>query len=179
MARKTIPEEERQLFRQAVADAKPLAFDRVRHQPELPPAIPLQRQRDESSALHESLHGPVLLDLHLEGGDEAAWLRTGLDRNILRDLRRGRWVVKENLDLHGCNRDQARAMVAGFIAMCVKRHVRCVRIVHGKGLGSPGREPVLKKLVLGWLAQKKEVLAFCQAAPVDGGGGAVLVLLSR
>ena len=96
---------------------------------------------------------------------------------MLRDLRRGRWATKADLDLHGHTRDAARDAVSVFIRECLKQEKRCVRIVHGKGLGSPGREPVLKRLVLGWLAQKKEVLAFCQAKNVDGGAGAVIVLL--
>jgi DNA-nicking Smr family endonuclease len=86
-------------------------------------------------------------------------------------------VVQSHLDLHGMNRDEARHHVALFLAECLQQGQRCVRIVHGKGLGSPGREPVLKKLVQGWLAQRKEVLAFCQARPADGGAGAVVLLL--
>jgi DNA-nicking Smr family endonuclease len=164
------------LFREAVADATPIASDKVHHQPPPPPAIPRSRERDERAALAESLAGE-LLDLQLEGGDVAAWARPGLSPNVLRDLRRGRWVVQEHLDLHGMNREEARRQVALFIAECLAHGRRCVRIVHGKGLGSPGREPVLKKLVLGWLAQKREVLAFCQARATDGGAGAVVVLL--
>ena len=177
--KKTLLPEETALFRNAVADATPLRFDRVHHQPPLPPAIPRQRQLDEAAALHESLHGAPLLDLFLEGGDEAAWLCAGLSRNVLRDLRRGRWVIQDNLDLHGYTRDQARHQFVTFISNCIARNHRCVRIVHGKGLGSPGREPVLKKLVLGWLSQQRKVLAFCQARPSDGGAGAVIVLLAR
>jgi DNA-nicking Smr family endonuclease len=165
------------LFRAAVADAKPLASDRIHHEPPPPPAIPRQHWRDERAALTESIAVPELLDLHLEGGDEAAWLRTGMSPSVLRDLRRGRWVVQAHLDLHGMNRDEARQHVALFLAECVARGQRCLRIVHGKGLGSPRREPVLKKLVLGWLSQRQEVLAFCQAKPVDGGAGAVMVLI--
>ncbi len=86
-------------------------------------------------------------------------------------------MVQNNLDLHGFTRDEARDQFVAFISTCIARSHRCVRIVHGKGLRSPGREPVLKKLVLGWLSQKREVLAFCQARPADGGGGAVIVLL--
>jgi DNA-nicking Smr family endonuclease len=177
MARDPIPEPERRLFRDAVADAQPLKSDRVHHELPPPPPIPRQRQQDECGALHESLHGPALLDLFLEGGDEAAWVRPGIDRALLRDLRRGRWVVQKHLDLHGCNREEARQAFTSFISECGRQGRLCLRIVHGKGLGSPGREPVLKKLVLGWLSQKQEVLAFCQARPVDGGAGAVLVLL--
>ncbi|MDO8930766.1 MAG: Smr/MutS family protein, partial [Rhodocyclaceae bacterium] len=79
--------------------------------------------------------------------------------------------------LHGMNRDEARRQSALFLAECLQHGCRCVRVVHGKGLGSPGREPVLKKMVLGWLAQRQEVLAFCQARAADGGAGAVIVLL--
>ena len=170
--------EERTAFRAAVADVKPLQWDRVHHEPPLPPAIPRQHLFDEAAALTESLHGPVLIDLYLEGGDEAAWRRDSLPKTWLRDLRRGRWVTQEKLDLHGLNRDEARAAVVSFLRECRDRGHRCVRIVHGKGLSSPGREPVLKKLVLGWLTQRSEVLAFCQARAAEGGAGAVVVLLA-
>ena len=178
MNRGTPPDEQaRVLFRAAVRDAVPLTSDRVHHEAPPAPAIPRQRQRDEQAALTESLHAPALLDLHLEGGDEAAWLRPGMAPSVLRDLRRGRWVVQAALDLHGMNREEARRHIAIFLAECLAHGQRCVRVVHGKGLGSPGREPVLKKLVLGWLAQKNEVLAFCQARAAEGGAGAVIVLL--
>lgn len=165
-------------FQTAVADVEPLKWDRVHHQPTLPLAIPRQHLFDEEAALKESLHGPALVDLYLEGGDEAAWRRDGLPKTWLRDLRRGRWVAQDKLDLHGMNRDQARNAVALFLAECQQHGYRCVRIVHGKGLSSPGREPVLKKLVLGWLSQRREVLAFCQARAAEGGAGAVVVLLA-
>lgn len=177
MKRRELPEEARQVFRAAVADAIPLASDKAHHEPPPPPAIPRSREQDEAAALLESISALQLLDLQLEGGDEAAWARPGIARSVLRDLRRGRWVVETQLDLHGLNRDEARHQVAAFVTDCIARERRCVRIVHGKGLRSPGREPVLKKLVLGWLAQKKEVLAFCQARTVEGGAGAVIVLL--
>lgn len=172
-----LDDEARVLFREAVADAVPLQWDRVHHEPPPPKAIPRQRKLDERDALHESLLAPEVLDLHLEGGDEAAWLRPGLARSILKDLRRGRWVVQAEIDLHGLNRDEARHQTAAFLAECLVRGIRCARIVHGKGLRSPGREPVLKKLVLGWLAQRREILAFCQARAAAGGAGAVIVLL--
>jgi DNA-nicking Smr family endonuclease len=166
------------LFRAAVGDATPLSTDRIHHEPPPPPPIPRLRRQDEHAALLESIAAPDLLDLHLEGGDEAAWLHPGMSPGVLRDLRRGRWVLQAHFDLHGMNRDEARNHVGLFLAECAKRGQRCVRIVHGKGLGSPGREPVLKRLVLGWLSQRKEVLAFCQAKPADGGSGAVIILLA-
>jgi len=178
VAKKPVSSVDSDLFRQAVADAVPLASDRVHHEPPLPPAIPRQHLFDEAAALDESLHGPVLLDLYLEGGDEAAWRRDSLPKTWLRDLRRGRWVTQEKLDLHGMKRDEARTAVVTFLRECRDHGRRCVRIVHGKGLSSPGREPVLKKLVLGWLTQRSEVLAFCQARAAEGGAGAVVVLLA-
>ena len=170
-------DDELALFRAAVTDVVPIENTRVHHEPDPPPAIPRQRALDEAAALHESLYGEPLIDLYLEGGDEAAWLRPGVPHSVLRDLRRGRWVIGTYLDLHGHTRDEARVAFNQFIAECQTLRKRCVRIVHGKGLGSPGREPVLKKLVLGWLTQKTEVLAFCQARTVEGGAGAVVILL--
>ena len=179
MKRRTVPpgDDERSLFQKAVGDVTPIKNTRVHHEAEPPPAIPRQRQLDEAAALRESLHGEPLIDLYLEGGDEAAWVRSGIPHSVLRDLRRGRWAIETYVDLHGHTRDEARMAFNQFIAECRTLGKRCVRIVHGKGLGSPGREPVLKRLVLGWLTQKMEVLAFCQARTVDGGAGAVVVLL--
>ena len=150
--------------------------DRVHHEPPPPPAVPQQRWRDEAEALAESLD-PAPLDLRLEGGDEPTFLRPGLARTMLRDLRRGRWVVQDHLDLHGATRDEARLLLADFLAASLRRGLRCVRVVHGKGLGSPGREPVLKGLVRNWLMQRAEVLAYCQARAAEGGAGALVVLL--
>jgi DNA-nicking Smr family endonuclease len=92
-------------------------------------------------------------------------------RETLRQLRRGHWAIQDGVDLHGLTRDQAAAIVADFLAHCVARGLRCVRIVHGKGLG------ILKAKLNTWLPRREEVLAYCQAPPNDGGGGALLVLL--
>jgi len=165
------------LFRAVVADAKPLVHDRVHVEPPRPAPLPRQTRRDEARALAESLDAPAALELRLEGGDEAVYIRPGLSRTVLRDLRRGRWVVQDQLDLHGATRGEARELVSEFVTRSLKRRLHCVRIVHGKGLRSPGREPVLKGLVQGWLARRIEVLAFCQARAAQGGAGALVVLL--
>jgi DNA-nicking Smr family endonuclease len=170
-------DEESELFRQAVGDAKPLVHDRVHHEPPPPHPTPRQRQIDEQAALAESLTAPLTLDLRLEGGDEAAFHRPGLPHTVLRDLRRGRWVVQDQIDLHGATRHDVSLLLGGFFAQALKRGLRCVRVIHGKGLGSPGREPVLKAYVRNWLAQRAEVLAFCQARVAEGGAGAMVVLL--
>ena len=173
-----LPAEEADEFRRAIADVEPLP--RPRRQP-LAQARPLplarQRQRDERAALAESLRGPFSIDDALECGEELVFLRDGMSRQVLRQLRRGRWVVEDSLDLHGMNRVQAAESVAAFLRRCTRRGVRCVRIVHGKGLGSRNREPVLKGQLRKWLPLRDEVLAFCQAPPAEGGSGAVLVLL--
>ena len=96
---------------------------------------------------------------------------------MVRKLRSGAWVIQDQLDLHGLDRHQAHVALAAFLANCAKRGVRCVRVIHGKGLGSINKEPVLKGKVRAWLVQKEEVIAFCQARPHDGGAGAVVVLL--
>ncbi|HEY3077210.1 MAG TPA: Smr/MutS family protein [Burkholderiales bacterium] len=132
--------------------------------------------RDERAALVESLAGPVTLDDALDSGDELAYLREGLGRDLLRKLRRGHWVVEDELDLHGMNRHMAAISVTEFLRHCRHRRFGCVRIVHGKGRGSRHREPVLKGLLRKWLV-RQDVLAFSQAPAAQGGSGAVLVLL--
>ena len=92
-------------------------------------------------------------------------------------LREGHWSIQRQLDLHGLRTDEAREQLAAFVRSAHQHGIRCVRIVHGKGLGSPGKTPVLKKKVFAWLVQKTEILAFVQARPADGGAGALVVLL--
>jgi len=165
-------------FRKALAGVEPISKPRrvpLRRAP--PPPVPEQTRRDEQAALAESLCGPVSLDDAMESGEELVFLREGMSRQVLRKLRRGHWVVEENLDLHGMNRVEAAASAAEFLRHCVQRRVRCARIVHGKGLGSRNREPVLKGKLRKWLAMRDEVLAYCQAPATQGGAGALLVLL--
>ena len=164
-------------FRRAVADVQPMAPPR-RLPPGAakPPPIARQTRLDERSALAESM-GPMSLDDALDSGEELVFLREGLARPVLRQLRRGHWVIEDSLDLHGMNRVEAALSVAEFLRRCGLRRLRCVRIVHGKGLGSRNREPVLKGKLRRWLALREEVLAFCQAPATQGGAGAALVLL--
>jgi DNA-nicking Smr family endonuclease len=172
------PPDEDDEFRRATAGVEPLAKPRRLALPRARPApVARQRQRDERAALAESLQGPLSVEDALESGEELAYVRDGLSRQLLRKLRRGHWVVQDSLDLHGMNRAEAAESVALFLRRCAKRRVRCVRIVHGKGLGSRNREPVLKGKLKNWLALRDEVLAFCQAPASEGGSGAVLVLL--
>jgi DNA-nicking Smr family endonuclease len=166
-------------FRAALTGVEPLPQPRrvVLSRPR-PRPYPHQTRRDERAALAESLAGPVSLDDAIDSGEELAFVREGLGRDVLRKLRRGHWVVQGELDLHGMNRLQAAVSVNDFLRHCVARRRRCVRIVHGKGLGSRNREPVLKGLLRKWLQQRADVLAFSQAPSAQGGSGAVLVLLA-
>ena len=174
----SLSETDRNMFRQAVADAKPMPqHGKVLRKKEAPPPYPVQSQLDEKEALRESLAAEWSTQDWLDSGDEPNFLRPGLSRQVLRKLRSGTWVIQDQLDLHGLDRHEAREALAAFLARCLKRGMRCVRVIHGKGLGSKNREPVLKTKVKQWLAQREEVLAFCQARPADGGSGALMVLL--
>ena len=173
-----LPEDEAALFRDAVRGATPLASPpRVQPRAKAPPPVPIQSLLDGHDALVESLVGALSSDQSMETGEEPSYLRSGLARDVLRKLRRGHWTVQDIVDLHGLNRQEARSLLAEFLGGCLKRGLRCVRVVHGKGLRSPGREPVLKGKVQRWLAQRDDVLAFCEAPKNQGGSGALLVLL--
>lgn len=166
------------LFQEAVKDVEPLPDPgKVQHRLGAPLPLPYQTREDERRALAESLSGEGFAEADLESGEELWFLRPGLSRQVLRKLRRGHWVIQDELDLHGLNREAAHAALSEFLKACVCRGLRCVRVIHGKGLGSRNREPVLKQKVRHWLVQRNEVLAFVQARPADGGGGAVVVLL--
>jgi DNA-nicking Smr family endonuclease len=159
-------------FRKAVANVKPLKrAKRVSLRGPAPAPVPQQRQRDEAAALAESLLGPQSPEDSLETGDALSYLREGMSRETLRKLRRGHWAVEDGVDLHGLTRDQAAAVLVEFLQHCLAHGLRCVRIVHGKGLG------ILKAMLGRWLPQREEVLAYCQAPATDGGSGALLVLL--
>lgn len=168
------------LFRRAIGEAAPLP-DRQRATLERmpPPPHPRQREVDDAAVLRESVEAPLSFEDRIDIGDEGVHLRDGLPRRVLTDLRRGRWVVQAELDLHGLTRDSARHALGHFLHDALESGLRCVRLIHGKGLGSPGREPVLKHLSRGWLMQREEILAFCQARPHDGGEGALLILLQN
>jgi DNA-nicking Smr family endonuclease len=173
-------DEERALFLAAVADAKPLPP--TQKPPSLlakakPAPLPVMRLKDEAQALSESQLSDMTPELLLQTDDTLSFTRNGISSDTVRKLRKGHWVVQASLDLHGLRSDEARQTFVEFLKACMNRDIRCVRIIHGKGLGSVNRQPVLKGKVLAWLTQREEVLAFCQAPHHDGGSGAVLALL--
>ena len=171
------PEPPENIFLAAVKNARPLNIDVPFTEKPRPQPIAKQFMRDEKQALKDSLSDDFYPAHELESGEELLYLRQGQSPDVLSKLRRGFWVVQAQIDLHGLISDEAREYVAEFLSICKKKNIRCVRIVHGKGLGSRNREPVLKHKLRNWLMQKDEVIAYAQAKPEDGGNGAVIVLL--
>ncbi|MVW77502.1 Smr/MutS family protein [Bordetella sp. 02P26C-1] len=121
--------------------------------------------------------GADVAHLLSEGG--TAFVRADAAPDTARNLRRGQWPAGAELDLHGLRVEQARHAVVSFLDECLEHGIRCVRIVHGKGYGSQGLEPVLKDKVRTWLVQKADVMAFSEASEREGGAGALLVLLRQ
>jgi DNA-nicking Smr family endonuclease len=169
---------EANLFKHSIGTVAPLrASEKAVHRPTQPEPIARQHIADEQAALAQSLSDEFSIETLLETDEGLSYARTGIGQETVRKLRRGHWVTQGQLDLHGLRTDEAREALAEFLRNANRRGLRCVRVIHGKGLGSVNREPVLKKKVRNWLVQKEEVLAFCQARAADGGAGAVMVLL--
>jgi DNA-nicking Smr family endonuclease len=172
-------EAERHLFSRAVGHVQPIvAQARVFSTPPRPAARPLQQDLDDQAALQESMSDEFDVTTLLDVDDQLSFRRPGIGTDVTRKLRKGEWAMQGQLDLHGLRSDEAREALGQFVRDAKRMGWRCVRVVHGKGLGSPGKEPVLKSKVQRWLVQKNEVLAFVQAKPSDGGAGALVVLLS-
>lgn len=142
-----------------------------------PEPVPHRRQQDEQSVLRESLSDDFDVESLLETDESLSFARPELGPDVVRKLRRGVWALQGQIDLHGLRSDDARQSLGQFLRDAQVRGWRCVRVVHGKGLGSPGRIPVLKDKVRRWLVQSERVLAFVQARGDDGGAGALIVLL--
>jgi len=170
------PADDSALFRAEVRDVRPARpSNRVEPYREPLPAVPAKRLEDERAVLAELMRLSADDDVEIE--EDRLFLRPGLPREILRKLRRSHWVIQDTLDLHGLSSDEAAQATAAFLTGCLHRALRCVRIVHGKGLRSRGREPVLKHRIRKLLTRRDEVLAYVEPRAPDGGGGAVVVLL--
>lgn len=165
-------------FRQAMQDVKPLSQDTVApYRPKLK-AIPKQRQLDDEQ---------VKIDMLSDWGDSVEWetgvemeyQRAGVQHRVMAKLRRGAYSIQAELDLHGMRVPEARAALSSFFSDCREQAWHCIRLIHGKGRGSPDQQPVLKRKLNHWLRDHDAVLAFCAARPFDGGSGALYVLLKR
>jgi DNA-nicking Smr family endonuclease len=182
--RERIAREEANVFRGAIRDVKPIP-ESDRYLPRPAPAVALRgapvrprtQQEDDAAVLRESLSDQFDVEGMLDEDPTLSYSRDGVGPDVVRKLRKRHWPVQDELDLHGMNRDSARDQVGDFLRRATGRGLRCVRIIHGKGLGSVGGEPVLRSMVHSWLVQKNEVVAFCVANKADGGHGALVVLL--
>ena len=171
--------EDAALFHAAVGEVKPLP-EQNRIKPHRPPRKPLLRAPAPPPAIPDTLSDGCPTKSSSGSAPENTpdeFLRNGLSRMTLRKLRRGHWPVQDSLDLHGNTGDAARKLLQEFLHEAAQRGLRCVLVIHGKGMNSRGGEAVLRKLARHWLAQRPDVLAYCDAPPKDGGSGAALVLL--
>ena len=170
------------LFREAVKNVKPLKIKsktiEVAASKPKPKPIAKKLIEDEKRVLLDSLSDDYIYE-NIETEDGLLYLRDGHSPDILNKLRKGYWVVQGSIDLHGMISQEAKSYIVDYIQECKKKHVRCIRIIHGKGIGSKNKEPVLRNKVKNWLAQKDEVIAYAQAPKHDGGSGAVVVLLKE
>jgi DNA-nicking Smr family endonuclease len=178
---------EKELFSRAIGPVKALPAKHLPGNPgrraqlalAQPAPIPVQQQRDELAVMREAISDGFDVESLLDTDEALSFRRPGMGPDVVRKLRRGGWSIQRQLDLHGLRREDARDALSTFIREAHKAGIRCVRVVHGKGLGSLGKTPVLKGRVQSWLIQKAEVLAFVQARPAEGGAGALVVLLAQ
>jgi DNA-nicking Smr family endonuclease len=182
--RERVLKQEAGLFRNALGGVKKIA-ESDRYVPNAAPGVklavkpakPRSQAEDDAAVLRESLSDQFEVDHLLDDDPSLSFTRSGVGSDVVRKLRKGYWPVQDELDLHGMRRDAARDQLGDFLTRAMKRKLRCVCVIHGKGLGSAGGEPVLRSMVHSWLEQKDDVIAFC-AANVDGRShGALIVLL--
>ena len=178
MASRAAAERQRRLFADSVGPVTTLRpHGRISLNGPPPEPLPRQRELDEQAALQEAMSDEVDIESLLLTDDGLSFHRPGVAADVVTRLRRGHWAIQGELDLHGLRRDAARDALSAFLREAVRRGWRCLRVVHGKGHGSPGRQPVLKAKVQRWLGQTARVLAFAQASGPMGGAGALIVLL--
>jgi DNA-nicking Smr family endonuclease len=172
-------EAEVNLFVRAVGVVQRMPLpDQVRIHPPAPAPVALQRQKDDEAVLRDALSDDFDVSTLLDTDDTLSFRRPGIGIDVTQKLRKGGWSIQCEIDLHGLRSDEARVALAEFIRTAHRQGVRCLRVVHGKGLGSPGKTAVLKPKVHSWLIQKNQVMAFVQAKPAEGGAGALVVLLT-
>ncbi|WP_031435507.1 Smr/MutS family protein [Methylomarinum vadi] len=175
MAKKILSAEDSELFRQTIGKVQPVKKDNVVLKPaKKPPPRPKTRELERDNPLQKTLVAPLEI---LSNEDKLSFLVPGLQKNVLKKLRKGYFGLDADIDLHGLGTHEAKLRLLNFLHHCLENGCRCVHIIHGKGYRSPDSLPVLKNEINLWLRQHKDVLAFCSAPPKDGGTGAVFVLL--
>ena len=173
---KPVDSSDEALFQDAIEGVTPIQHDKhpPHRQPRRPEPLPPEPEPRQPTA------DEFLADMDVETTDELLFAQPGVQKRVIRNLQRGRIKPADNLDLHGLRVKQARPLFAQYLRHAHQQHLRCVRIIHGKGRGSSSeQQPVLKQKTNQWLRQIPYVLAFCSAPPFDGGTGATYVLLSR
>lgn len=176
MKKKDNPDKDIELFRREMNNVQRLKNNKIRPYREKPRPVPRQTELSEQQVLSDMMSDEYSHD-ELETGEELFFARTGLQSRVVRKLKRGQFRLEGELDLHGLNVAAARQAIESFLRLCQEQDRRCVRIIHGKGLSSKHKGPVLKQMVNRWLPQRKEVLAFASTLPSHGGTGAIYVLL--
>ena len=172
-------EADKNLFVRAIGKVAPLPVHNKANLPRTPrEPVATQLQKDEAKVIQDSLSDEFDVSTLLDTDDALSFRRPGVGTEVTRKLRKGEWAIQREIDLHGLLSDEARLALTTFIREAHKHGIRCIRVVHGKGLGSPGKTPVLKSKVHSWLVQKNQVMAFVQAKPAEGGAGALVVLLT-
>lgn len=181
--RDAVKKVEANLFQSSLGGVKRLP-ESDRYVPNLPksagvtaPKRVLTQEEDDQAVLRESLSDLFEVDHYMEEDPALNYAAPGVGNDVVKKMRKGHWPVQDELDLHGLRRDDARDQIGALLRHATQRNYRCVRVIHGKGFGSRGQEPVLKSMVHSWLVQKEEVIAFCAARPSEGGDGALIVLL--
>ena len=173
-----ISDADRELFRNSIG-----AVHKIRHvrmsvlKPRAAP-VPVQRDADVQAVVREMAFAPMISE-HYITGDELFFKRPGIQDKVLTKLRKGKFAIELELDLHGMNSRDAQAALGRFLVHCRHHDICCVRIIHGKGRGSRDGKPVIKNKLNQWLQKIPQVLAFCSARVCDGGTGAVYVILKR
>jgi len=162
--------EDSRLFRETIGEVIPVISDRA----QLEVKRPKPRRRTNQSVWSDNT--PAGLPL-LATGDIMAFIAPGMQKRVLQRLRSGKFGIDAELDLHGLTVDEAKRQIAGFLTFCLAEGHRCLHLIHGKGYRSEGDYPILKNRINVWLRQHADVLAFCTARPMEGGTGAVYVLL--
>lgn len=171
-------EDDINLFRNTVGPVVPVKDDKVLPTHTKPPPVPMKTMEEDKLVLAELQDG-MLDPAELETGDELIFKRDGIQNRVFTRLRKGEFSTEAQIDLHGMTVEVARETLKRFLAECRDRHRKCVKIIHGKGIGSKNGKPVIKNKVNVWLQRRDDVLAFCSARPVDGGTGAIYVLLKK
>lgn len=172
---KKISNDEIALFQEAVKGTRRLRQDKRPPYRRALSTRPRQRLLDDQQVMEDAF-SDGWHPSEMETGEELLFVRNGIQHTVMRKLRRGQYSIGAELDLHGMTVREARQALSDFLRTT---HHRCVRIIHGKGHGSYQKQPILKGKVNNWLQQRNEVLAFCSALPVDGGTGALYVLLKN